>query len=189
MWELDHKEDWVLKNWCFWTVVLKKTPENPSDCKEIQPVHPKGNQSWIFIGRTEAEAEAPILCIEPDAKSLLIEKDPDAGEAQRQEEKGATGDKMVGWHHRLNRHEFDQTPRLLCSWDFPGKNTGVGCHFLFQGNSWLRIKPKSPALHLLHCKQILYHWTTWEAQILLVLLGNLYIANQTLSWLRMKLTP
>ena len=98
MWELDYKESWALKNLCFWTVVLEKTLENPLDCKEIQPVHPKRNQSWIFIGRTDAEAETPILW-PPDAKSWLIRKDPDAGKYWRQEEKGTTEDEMVGWHH------------------------------------------------------------------------------------------
>ena len=108
LWELGYKESWALKNWCFWTVVLEKTLESPLDCKEIQPVHPKGDQSWIFIGRTDAEAEAPILW-PPDAKNWLIRKDPDAGKDWRQEEKGMTEDEMVGWHHRLNRHEFEQT--------------------------------------------------------------------------------
>ena len=95
------------KNWCFWTVVLEKTLESPLDCKEIQPVHPKGNQSWIFIGRTDAEAEAPIIW-PPDAKSWLIRKDSDAGKDRRQKEKGMTEDKVVGWHHRLNGQEFEQ---------------------------------------------------------------------------------
>ena len=95
MWELDHKEGWVLKNWCFWTVVLEKTLENPLDYKEIKPVNPKGNQSWIFIGRTDAEAEAPILC-PPDAKSRLIGKDPDAEKDWGQEEKETTEDNMFG---------------------------------------------------------------------------------------------
>ena len=107
MWELDHKEGWVLKNWCFWTAVLEKTLESPLDCKEIQPVHPKGNQCWIFIGRTDAEAEAPILGL-PDAQNWLIGKDPDAGKDWRQEERGMTEDEMVGWHHWLNGHEFEQ---------------------------------------------------------------------------------
>ena len=106
MWELEHKEGWALNNWCFWTVVLEKTLESPLDCKEIQPVHPKGNQSWIFIGRTDAEAEAPIFG-PPDAKSWLIRNDPDAGTDWRQEEKGMTEDEMVGWHHCLNGHEFE----------------------------------------------------------------------------------
>ena len=94
MWELDHKEVWAPKNWCFWTVVLEKTLESPLDCKEIQPVHPKGDQSWVFIGRTDVEAETPLLC-PPDAKSRLIRKDPDAGKDWRQEEKGTTEDEMT----------------------------------------------------------------------------------------------
>ena len=106
IWDLDHKEGWALKNWCFWNVVLEKTQESLLDCKEIQPVSPKGNQSWIFIGSTEAEA--PILW-PPDAKNWLIGKDPDAGKDWRQE-KGSTEDKMVGWHHRLNGHESEWTP-------------------------------------------------------------------------------
>ena len=101
MWELDYKESWALKNWCFWMVMLEKTLESPLDCKEILPVHPKGAQSWVFIGRTDVEAETPIL-EPPDAKSWLIGKDPDAGRDWGQEEKGMTEDKMVGWHHRLN---------------------------------------------------------------------------------------
>ena len=107
MWELDHKESWVPKNWCFWTVVLEKTLESPLDCKEIQPVHPKENQSWIFTGRTDAEAEAPIIW-PPAAKNWLIGKDPDAGKDRGQEEKGTTEDEMVGWHHQLDEHEFEQ---------------------------------------------------------------------------------
>ena len=107
MWELDHKESWVLKKWCFWTVVLEKTLERPLDSKEIKPVNPKGNQPWIFIGRTDAEA--PILW-PPDAKNWLIGKDPDAGKDWRQAEKGTTEDEVVGWHHRLNGPEFGQAP-------------------------------------------------------------------------------
>ena len=101
-WELNYKESWALKNWCFWTVLLEKTLESPLDCKEIQPVHPKGDQSWIFTGRTDAEAETPILW-PPDMNNWLIWKDPDAGKDWRQEEKGMT-EEMVGWHHRLNGH-------------------------------------------------------------------------------------
>ena len=104
-WELDHKESWASKNWCFCTVVLEKTLESPLDCQEIQPVYPKGNQSWIFTGRTDAEAEAPILW-PPNAKNWLTGKDPDAGKNWRQEEKGTTEDAVVGWHYRLNGHEF-----------------------------------------------------------------------------------
>ena len=109
MWEVDYKESWVLKNWCFWTVVMEKTLESPLDCKEIQPVHPKGDQSWVFIGRTDAEAEIPILW-PSDAKSWLTGKDPDAGKDWEQEEKGMTEDEMVGWHHRLDGHGFGWTP-------------------------------------------------------------------------------
>ena len=107
MWGLDHKESWELKNWCFWTVVLEKTL-SPLGCKEIKLVNPKGNQSWIFIGRTDAEAETPMLW-PPDAKSWLIWKDPDAGKDWRQEEKGMTEDEMVGWHHQLSGHGFGWT--------------------------------------------------------------------------------
>ena len=107
MWELNYKESWALKNWCFWTVVLEKTLESPLDSKEFQPVHPKGNQSWILIGRTYAKSEAPILWL-PDGKNWLTGKDPDAGQDWRQEEKGMTEDEMVGWHHWLNGHEFQQ---------------------------------------------------------------------------------
>ena len=107
MWELDHKEGWTLKNGCFWTVVLEKTLESPLDSKEIKLVNPKRNQSWIFIGRTDAEAEAPILW-PPDVKKWLIGKDPDAGKDWRQE-KGVTQDKTVGRHHQLNRQEFELT--------------------------------------------------------------------------------
>ena len=176
MWELDCNENWGPKNWCFWTVVLEKTLESPLDCKEIQPVNPKWNQSWIFIGRTEAEAESLILWL-PDAKNWFIGKDPDSGEDWRWEEKGMTEDEMVGWHHWLDGHEFEQalwvsdgqgSMMCCCPWggkesdtterlnwteldcslpgssvyggkntggkykNTPGKNTGVGCHSLFQ---------------------------------------------------------
>ena len=106
MWELDYKESWALKNLCFWTVVLEKTLENPLDSKEIQLVHPKGNQSWIFIGKTDPEAETPILWLS-DVKNWLLWKDRDAGKDWRQEEKGMTKDEMVGWHHWTNGHELE----------------------------------------------------------------------------------
>ena len=112
MWELDHKEGWALKNWCFRSVVLEKTLESPLDSKEIKPVHPKENQPWIFIGRTDAEAEAPILW-PPDAKNWLTEKDPDAGKVRGQEEKAVTEDEMIRWHHWLNGHEFKQTQEVV----------------------------------------------------------------------------
>ena len=105
LWELDYKESWMPKNWCFWTVVLEKTLKSALDCKEIQPVHPKGDQSWVFIGRTDAEAETPILC-PPHVKSWLIWKDHDAGKDWRQEEKGMAEDEMVGWHQWLDGHGF-----------------------------------------------------------------------------------
>ena len=109
MWELDCEESWALKNWCFWTVVLEKTLKSLLDCKEIQPVHPKGDQSWVFIGRTDAEAETPILW-PPHAKNWLIGKDPDAGRDWGQEDKGTTEDEIAGWHHRLDGCEFEWIP-------------------------------------------------------------------------------
>ena len=112
MWELDHKESWVLKNWCLWTVVSEKTLKSPLDCKGIQPVHHKGNQSWIFIGRTDAEAEAPILW-SPDAKNWLMWKDPDAGKDWRQEEEGMVEDEMVGWHHQLMDMNLSRFQKLV----------------------------------------------------------------------------
>ena len=104
---LDYKECWAPKNWCFWIVVVEKTLESPLDCEKSKPVNPKGNQSWIFIGRTDAEAEVPILW-PSDVKNWLTVKDPDAGKDWRQEEKGMTEEEMVGWHHWLNGHEFEQ---------------------------------------------------------------------------------
>ena len=103
---LDCEESWALKNWCFWTVELEKTLESPLDCNEVQPVHPKGDQSWVFIVRTDAEAETPVLW-PPHTKSWLIGKDSDAGRDWGQEEKGMTEDEMAGWHHRLDGHEFE----------------------------------------------------------------------------------
>ena len=105
MWELDYKESWALKNWCFWTVVLEKTLESPLNYKEIQSAHPKGDHPWVFTGRTDVEAETPVLW-PLDVKSWLIWKDPDAGKDWGQEEKGMAEDEMVGWHHWLNGHEF-----------------------------------------------------------------------------------
>ena len=130
MWKLDHKESWALKNWCFWTVVLEKTLESALDCKEIQTVHPKGDQSWVFIGRTDAEAETPILW-PPDVKNWLIGKDPDAGKDWRQEDKGKTEDEMVGWHHCLKGHEFEQAPRVGDEQGKPG---------VLQSMGWQRVR-------------------------------------------------
>ena len=121
MWEVDPKECWAWKNWCFQTVVLKKTLESPLDSKEIKPVNLKGNQPWTFIGRTDAEPEASVLW-SSDAKSWLIRKDPDAGKDWGQEEKGVTRDEMVGWRHPLNGHEFEETPR-----DSGGERSLVSC--------------------------------------------------------------
>ena len=109
MWELDYKESWAPKNWWFWTVVLEMTLESPLDSKEIKTINPKGNQSWIFIGTTDAKAEAPMLW-PSDVKNWLLRKDPDAGKDWRWEEKGTTEDEMVGWHHQLDGHEFEQAP-------------------------------------------------------------------------------
>ena len=126
MWELDYKESWAPKNWCFWTVVLEKALESPLDYKEIQPVHPEGNQSWIFFGRTDAEAETPILW-PPDVKNWLIWKDPDAGKDWRWEEKGTTEDEMVGWHHQLK--------------DMSLSKLGEAWHAAFHGvaKTWTRL--------------------------------------------------
>ena len=116
MWELDCEENWVPKNWCFWTIVLEKTLESPLDCKEIQPVPPKGDQSWMFTGRSDAEAETPVLW-PPDVKSWLIWKDPDAGKDWGQEEAGMTEDEMAGWHHWLNGHELSRLRELVIDRD------------------------------------------------------------------------
>ena len=134
MWELDYKESWVQKNWCFWTVVLEKTLDCPLDCEEFQPAHPKGYQPWIFIGRTHAEAEAPMLW-PPDAKSWLIGKDPDAGKDWGQKEKGAAEDEMVRWHHWLNGHESEQTPRREWRMEEPGVLQSMG---VTERWTWLR---------------------------------------------------
>ena len=179
MGELDHKESRALKNWCFWTVL--ETLESFLDCKEIQSVHPKGNQSWIFIGRTDAEAEASIVW-PPSAKNWLFRKDPEAGKNWKQEEKGTTEDKMVGWHHRINGHEFEQAPGVgdgqgslgYCSpwgckvvgtqlsnwtelaynspWNSPDQNTGVGSLGLVQ----CIFLTQESNWGLIHCRQILY---------------------------------
>ena len=126
MWELDHKEGWAPKNWYFWTVVLEKTLESPLDCKELQPVHPEGNQSWIFTGRTDAEAET-LIHWSPDGKSQLIGKDPDAGKDCRWE-KGTTENQMVGWHHQLDGHEFEQAL---------GVGDGTAVHGVARSWTWL----------------------------------------------------
>ena len=133
MWELDCEESWVPKNWCFWTVVLEKTLESPLDCKEIQPVHPKGDQSWVFTGRTDFEAETPILWL-PDAESQLIGKDPDAGKDWGQEKKGTTEDEMVGWHHRLDGHGFGWTLGVVMD----REAWRAAIHGVAKSRTWLR---------------------------------------------------
>ena len=147
MWELDCEESWVPKNWCFWTVVLEKTLESPLDSKKIQPVHPKGDQSWIFIGRTDAEAETPILW-PPDGKYWLIWKDSDAGQVWRWKEKRTTGDVMVGWHHLLDGRESGWTPGVG---DGQG---GLGCC-----DSWGR--KESDTTEWLNWTYVEYH-ATWK---------------------------
>ena len=145
MWELDHKEGWVLKNWCFWTVVLEKTLESPLDWKN-KPVNPKGNQSWIFIGRTDIEAETSIPW-PPDAKNWLISKDPGAGKDWRQDEKETTENEMVGWHHCLDGHEFEQVlgvgdglGNLVCC-------SPWGCKELDMTEQWTELTERSLPLH------------------------------------------
>ena len=163
MWELDYKESWVLKNWCFWTVVLEKTLESPLDCKEIKLVHPKGNQSWIFIGRTDAEAETPIFW-PPDAKNWLIGKGPDAGKDWRQEEKGTTEDEMVGCHHQLK--DLAQT------------------HVHHVGDAIQPSHPlssPSPPSFNLSQHQGLFQWVTSSHQLAKVL--ELQLQNQYSQWI------
>ena len=138
MWELDHKESWAPKNWCFWTVVLEKTLESPLDCKEINP---KRNQSWIFIGSTDTEAEAPNFW-PPDVKNWLIGKDHDSGKDWGQEEKGTTEDEMVGWLHWLDGHEFEQAPTI-----------GDGQGSLVCGSPWvLKESDTTEQLHWMYFK-------------------------------------
>ena len=174
---LNYKESWAPKNWCFWTVVLEKTLESPMDSKEIQPVNPNGNQSWIVIGRTDAVAETPILWL-PDVKSWLIWKHPDAGKDWRQEEKRATEDEMGGWHHQLSGHaaaaaaaKSFQSCLTLCD---PTDGSPPGSHILpgtlqartlewvaisySRGPSWPRDQTHISCIG----RQILYHYTTWE---------------------------
>ena len=135
MWELDHKEGWAPKNWCFWTVLLEKTLESPLDCKVIQPVNPKGDQSWIFIGRTDADAEAEAPGLWPsDVKSWLIRKNPDAGKDWRQE-KGTTEDEMVGWHHQLDWHDFEQGQGSLACCSLCGRKESDTTDQLNNSNS------------------------------------------------------
>ena len=134
------KDGWGLKNWCFWIVAVEKTLEIPLDCKEIKPVNTKGNQPWIFIARTDAEAETSIHW-PPDVKNQIIRIDPDAGKDLGQEEKGATEDKMVGWHHWLNGHEFEQTPG-----DSEGQGSLACCSSWGHSQTWLSNFTKTSCL-------------------------------------------
>ena len=154
MWELDYKENWAPKNWCFWTVMLEKTLESPLDWKGFQPVHLKGNQSWVLIGRTDVEAETPILW-PPDAKNWLIRKDPDAGKDWGQEEKRTTEDEMVRWLHWLNGHGFvwtqssqgvgDGQGSLACSGSWGRKESDTTERLIWTNWTGLRGDPTSPS--------------------------------------------
>ena len=157
MWELDHKECWAPKNWCFWTVMLEKTLESPLDCKEIKPVNPKRNQSWIFIGRTDVEAEAPILWPR-DVKNWLLGEDSNAGKDWRQKEKGTTEDEMVGWHHRLHGHEFEQAPGV-----------GDGQGSLTYCSPW--GCKESDMTELLNWTDISFLWSLWNIKIKVILVS------------------
>ena len=158
MWELDSEESWAPKNWCFWTVVLEKTLQSPLDCKEIQLGHCKGDQSWVFFGRTDAKAETPILW-PPHAKSWLIGKDSHAGREWRQEEKGTTEDEMAGLHHRLNGHQSEWTPGV-----------GDGQGGLARCDSWSRKESDTTewlnwteaAFVFAKCVRTNSTWTSWQ---------------------------
>ena len=152
MWELDYKESWALKNWCFWIVVLEKTLETPLDCKEIQWVHPKGNQSWIFIGRTDAEAEAAILW-PPDAKNWLTGKDPDAGKYWRQEEKGMTEDEIVGWHWLVGLISdlLDMSLSKLRELVIDREAWRAAVHGITKSRTWLRDWTELTMLSVMPC--------------------------------------
>ena len=156
-WELDHKEGWVLKNWCFWVVVLVKTLESPLDCKEIQPIHHKGNESWIVTGRTDAETEAPILW-PPDTKSWLIGKDPDAEQDWRQEEKGKTEDEMAGWHHRLSAHQFWAIFGIWWRTGKPGVLQSMGSQSWTRLSDWTNQYKGKKDLLQRSTEQQIYHW-------------------------------
>ena len=185
MWELDYKESWTLKNLCFWTVVLEKTLESPLDCKEIQPVHPKGNQSWIFNGRTDAEAEAPILW-SPDVKKWLIGKDPDAGKDWRQEEKGTIEMRWLDGITDFNGHKFEQAPgvgdgqgSLACCSPWGHKESDTA-----EQLNWTKLNCV-PTMAC-NCNYLLcFIWlliVRTDKHILLLWLCNYYSLNRFVSW-------
>ena len=164
MWELNCEESWVPKNWCFWTVVFEKTLESPLDFKEIQPVHPKGDQFWVFIARTDAEAETPILW-PPHVKSWLTGKDPDAGRDWRQEEKGTTENEMAGWHHWLNGHEFWVSSRRWLWTGRPGVLRFMGSRRVGQDwatkQNWTEFTISSP-LKELQFRRVKTYFSIWK---------------------------
>ena len=178
MWELNYKQSWALKNWCFGTVVLEKTLETPLDCMEIQPVHPKGHQSWVFIGRTDAEAEAPMLWPR-HGKSWLIGKDIDAGKDWGKEEKLTTEDEMAGWHHRLDGHEFEWTlgvgdgqGGLACCDSWGHKESHTTEHLNWTELNWTSSLAKTMKLLMSYPKYIPHsniyeagHFTRWEQEM------------------------
>ena len=194
MWELDYKESWVPKNCCFWTVVLEKTLESPLDCKKIQPVNLKGNQCWIFIGKTDAEVETPILW-PPDAKNWIIWKVPDAGKDGGQEEKETTEDEMAGWHHQLNGHEFEQAQgvgdgqgSLACSSPWGCQESDMTERLNWTDIYWVSdaIQPShplsspSPPAFNLYQHQGLFKWVSSSHQVARVL--EFQLQHQRRQW-------
>ena len=184
MWELDHKESWAPKNWCFWTVLLEKTLESPMDWEEIQPVNPKGNQSWIFIGRTDAEVETPVLW-PPYVKNWLIWKDPDAGKDWRSKEKGMTEDEMAGWHHWLYGHESEWTPGvgdgqggLACcdSWGHKESDTTEWLNWTYQ-----KVNKGKLRIFITLLKNPF--WLNWSRSKSCTLKKNIFIFWKIVTWI------
>ena len=174
MWELDYEEGWMLKNWCFWTVVLEKTLESPLDCKEIQPVHSEVDQLWDFFGRTDAKAETPVLW-PPHAKSWLIGKESDAGKDWGQEEKGPTEDEMAGWHHWLDGCESEWTPGVgdwqggLACCDSWGRKESATTKRL----NWTELKAPVSTIPTLFLPIMMEIWLTEWFSLCYIYIGNL----------------